>query len=122
MSDQEIVTRVTVNRMSFGVVRVAGSSNFGTIGAPGSSSFGTVRVAGGVPGPPGPPGSSGLGINVQFVSPSEEWLINHNLGYKPVVELFTTGGIEMQAAVIHTSVNQVLVQFNSPQAGSARLV
>lgn len=57
MSDQQITARVTVNRTSFGIVRVTGSSNFGVFGVPGTTSFGTIRVTGGVPGPPGTDGT-----------------------------------------------------------------
>lgn len=105
ISNEDVILRVS--NTSYGQVKVT------------PSVVGKVQILGGVPGPPGP---SGQGINVQFLSPLDEWLINHNLGYKPVVELFTIGGVKMQAAIIHTSVNQVLVQFNSPTAGSARLV
>lgn len=110
ISNQDVVLRVS--DVSYGQVRVT------------PSVVGRVQIMGGIPGPAGADGSGGgvQGINLNFLSPSVEWLINHNLGYKPIVELFTTGGVEMQAAVIHTSVNQLLVQFNSPTAGSARLV
>lgn len=110
MSNQDVVLRVS--DVSYGQVRVT------------PSVVGQVRIMGGIPGPPGADGSGGgvQGLNLNFPSPLDEWLINHNFGYKPIVELFTTGGMEMQAAVIHTSFNQVLVQFNSPTAGSARLV
>lgn len=51
-----------------------------------------------------------------------QWTINHNLGYNPVVYLTTLGGVEIDGAIQHTSPNQVIVTYNSPLAGHARLV
>lgn len=50
------------------------------------------------------------------------WTINHNLGYKPSVELLTAGGVEFDAEVVHTSNNQVVVNLVVAIAGSARLI
>lgn len=72
-------------------------------------------------GPPGPPGGT-AGVNFTQSTPSSVWTINHNLGYRPGVELFDTGGNEFVAQVLHTSVNQVVVTLADPIAGSARLV
>lgn len=76
-----------------------------------------------VPGLQGPTGAPG-GSFLEFTqpTPATTWTINHNFGYRPVVELFSVGGMEMWADVTHTSVNQVVVQFNSPTAGAARLI
>lgn len=72
-------------------------------------------------GPPGPPGGT-AGVNFVQPTPAATWTINHNLGYRPSVELFDTGGNEFVADVLHTSINQVVVQLADPIAGSARLV
>lgn len=50
------------------------------------------------------------------------WTINHNLGYQPLVQTFTPGGVEIVGDVLNVSVNQVTVTFNSAQTGSARLL
>lgn len=52
---------------------------------------------------------------------SDTWTINHNLGFKPTVTVFSVGGMEVEADVQHTSLNQSIIYFNNPFAGSARL-
>lgn len=72
----------------------------------------------GIQGPPGPGAAS---YDFTQSSPSTLWTINHNLGYRPQVELRTTGGVIMLAEVTHISVNQVQVSFAVSTAGTARL-
>ncbi|HET6497704.1 MAG TPA: DUF2793 domain-containing protein, partial [Coriobacteriia bacterium] len=55
-------------------------------------------------------------------SASATWTVNHNLGFRPSVEVFSVGGAEIDAAVLHTSVNQTVISFNTATAGSARLI
>lgn len=74
----------------------------------------------GPPGPPGPPGSGG-GLTVSQPTPSAQWTINHNLGYKPAVDLFDVGGNEFDAEVLHLSNNTLQVNLLVPLAGFARL-
>lgn len=50
---------------------------------------------------------------------SEEWTINHNLGFPPGVRVYSDGGREMLAEVIHNGPNQSLVYFDSPASGFA---
>lgn len=54
--------------------------------------------------------------------PALTWTINHNLGYKPAVELYTIGGLEFEAEVIHTSSNQCVVQLVKEIAGFVRCI
>lgn len=78
-----------------------------------------------IPGPQGIPGLSGADLSTYIhtqVNPAITWTINHNLGIKPSVELLNTGSQEIEGDVIHTSTNQVIVQFTSPIAGTARLI
>ena len=83
---------------------------------------GTVLVYGGPGvGPPGPSGNAAVYEHTQG-SPNDVWTINHNLGFKPIVEAFTPGGLWMVAEVLHVSVNQTLITFNIPTAGFARLI
>lgn len=54
--------------------------------------------------------------------PALVWTINHNLGYRPVVELFTVGQVEFDAEIVHTSDNQCVVYLVKETAGFARCV
>ena len=72
------------------------------------------------PGPQGPAGGVAY-VHTQS-TPSTTWTINHNLGYRPSVELLNTGSQEIEGDVVHTSVNQTVVTFTSAVAGQARLV
>lgn len=73
----------------------------------------------GDPGPVGPPG-------VPFVfiqpTPSATWVINHDLGHIPSVELFDPDDSEIDAEIGHPTENQTVVHFSIPIAGSARLI
>lgn len=80
-----------------------------------------VVVHDGPRGLPGPPGASGAGFGFQQTTPAASWIINHNLGFRPAVELFTVGGVEFDADVQHTSMNQTVVSLTLPLAGYARL-
>lgn len=57
----------------------------------------------------------------QFVQVSAllSWTVNHNLGWKPQVTILTLGGLEIDAAISHTSDNQFIVTFATAQAGYA---
>ena len=70
-------------------------------------------------GPPGPAGSS-----VQFVhtqsAPASTWSVNHNLGFRPDVTVYSLGGRETIADVLHLNDNQVEIYFAAPAAGAAR--
>lgn len=70
----------------------------------------------------GPSGSSGASFNHTQGGAASVWTINHNLGFKPSLTLFDVGGAEMEADVLHLTLNTTQVTFNSPVAGSARLV
>lgn len=54
-------------------------------------------------------------------TPLSTWTINHNLGFKPSVELFNSGSQEIDGDVVHTSTNQTIVSFTVPVSGFARL-
>lgn len=75
----------------------------------------------GDPGTPGGGGTGGTAIEFTQPSPSTQWIINHNLGFKPSVELRTVGGMEFDADVVHVSLNQTVVNTTIPIAGTARL-
>ena len=80
-----------------------------------------VAVAAGPQGPQGEPGLSGAGFTYTQASPATTWIINHNLGFRPSVELLSIGGAEIEGDIVHSSVNQCIATFLVPVAGSARL-
>ena len=69
----------------------------------------------------GPQGPSGAGYLHQQTSASTTWTINHNLGFRPAVELFDSGSQEIEGDVAHPSINQAIITVNPATAGSARL-
>lgn len=56
------------------------------------------------------------------ITPSTIWTINHNLGYKPSVELMDSGSQEIDGEVSHPTINQTIVTLQPATAGIARLV
>lgn len=85
---------------------------------PGPSGVSGPQGPAGPIGPSGGPGGSYLHVQS---TPATIWTINHNLGFVPSVELFSTGGLEIDAEIFHASPNQTIVTFVVPYAGSARL-
>ena len=69
-------------------------------------------------------GQSGLGAGFDFIQLTalSVWTINHNLGYYPTLTCYTTGGLEIEGSSLNTSSNQLIVSFNTPIAGFARLI
>lgn len=71
----------------------------------------------------GPPGSATVAdgappaVHTQS-SASAEWIVNHNLGWKPLATVLGAGGQEVIATVLHMSVNQLRVFLKSPSTGS----
>ena len=80
-----------------------------------------LAIAAGPQGPKGDPGQSGAGFTFTQPTPALSWTINHNLGFRPSVELLSIGGAEIEGDVVHTSLNQCIATFLVPVAGSARL-
>jgi hypothetical protein len=71
-------------------------------------------------GPQGPPGGAAF-VYLQAAA-ATVWTINHNLGYRPSVELLDTGSQEIDGDVAHPSINQTVVTLNPASAGLARLI
>jgi hypothetical protein len=69
----------------------------------------------------GPQGPAGAGYLHQQTSSSTTWTINHNLGFRPAVELFDSGSQEIEGDVSHPSINQAIITVNPATTGSARL-
>lgn len=72
-------------------------------------------------GPQGPAGAAEAYIHTQ-ASASAEWIVNHNFGERPIVEVVDDGGNVVIADVIHISVNQLRVYFSQPQTGAVRAI
>ena len=71
-------------------------------------------------GPQGPAGASAF----EYVqaAPATTWTINHNLGFRPSVELLDAGSQEIDGEVAHPTINQTVVTLNPASAGLARLI
>lgn len=54
-------------------------------------------------------------------SPSASWTVAHNLGFRPTVAVYTTGGVEVICDIVHLSPDVLVVGAAAPFSGSARL-
>jgi hypothetical protein len=52
---------------------------------------------------------------------SAQWVITHNLGFKPNVTAFDSAGDIVEGHIIHNSVNQLTMQFSASLSGTAQL-
>lgn len=102
-----------------------GVTQLGTLQTALSLGSGPARVTSfysGLVGPAGPAGPAGPVAEVFEYSPptaQAEWVLNHNFGRLPVVQVLSPGGFEVEAEVAHVSLNQARVYFNQPQQGTA---
>lgn len=62
-----------------------------------------------------------LGYLHTQATPSDTWIINHNLGYKPNVQVFNAGSVAVLTEVENSTVNQTIVRIAPAQTGFARL-
>lgn len=53
---------------------------------------------------------------------STEWVIDHNLGYPPIVRVFIGTSEVQPASISHPTVNQTVITFTTAVAGTARLI
>jgi len=72
----------------------------------------------------GPSGGGGAPTAFEHVqaTPATTWVINHNLGFFPDIHVYTVGGAEIVAEVLHISPNQAMVYLAAPMVGRARCV
>lgn len=72
----------------------------------------TIYLVGtqGVPGP-------GVRYEHNQTVPSAMWTVNHNLGLRPQVSVLSSGGVSLLTEIVHTSLNQFLIYFDSPNIG-----
>jgi hypothetical protein len=99
-------------------VNVSAVTNTVTVTENGDTTVVTVTTAG----PQGPGGGAGAAYVHTQASPATTWTINHNLGFRPSVELLDSGSQEIDGAIAHPSVNQTVVTLNPASAGLARLI
>jgi hypothetical protein len=52
---------------------------------------------------------------------SAQWVITHNLGFKPNVTAFDSAGDIVEGHIIHNSINQLTMQFSASMSGVAQL-
>lgn len=76
-------------------------------------------------GPQGPQGTQGppgvTGQTYTFLTPALTWTVNHLRGYQPLVSIYNTGSVEVDAKVVHSNANQFIVYFVVPTAGFVRI-
>lgn len=74
-------------------------------------------------GPQGPPGQQGVGAMYEyyFASAIPEWRIDHGLDTYPVVTTFDLNNAQIEGAVIAPDRNSVIVRWDVPMSGTARL-
>lgn len=67
---------------------------------------------------------SGGGVGAfHFVqaSAASTWVVLHNLGFYPDVQVFDTNGDQVEGDVTHNSVDQLTIVFSAPFSGDAYL-
>lgn len=52
--------------------------------------------------------------------PSNIWVVNHNLGFFPSVQVTDTSNSEIEGMVIHNNINTTTLKFSASFAGKAR--
>jgi len=67
----------------------------------------------------GPSGGSGGFTHYQPTAASQ-WIVNHNLGFRPSVEIMDSASQEIEGDVFHPSPNQTIINLNPATAGLAR--
>lgn len=77
-------------------------------------STGYIQGSAGPPGPPGPEIATYLHTQS---SAATEWIVNHNKGAYPALDVLSPGLIVVEAEVEHFTVNQVRVRFATAQTG-----
>ena len=55
-------------------------------------------------------------------TPSDTWVINHNLGYHPIVRVFIGNNEVQPMSIEHNSNSTVTIRFTQPYVGLAKLV
>lgn len=73
-----------------------------------------------VPGPPGPPGpAGGEPYTHNQLEPADTWVITHNLGRFPVIEIVDSANSVVEGDVFYQDNNTIIVSFGSALGGKA---
>lgn len=76
-------------------------------------------AASGPQGPPGPRGpAGGETLTFEQLTPAATWIIQHNLGRAPLIDLYIAGELA-EADVIASDANTTTIIFSQPHAGIA---
>lgn len=119
------MTTVSVTAVTNTVAVTEGDGTTAVVTVPATSVV-TAIAAGpqgpqGEQGPTGPAGpASAFYVHTQSTA-ATTWTINHNLGFRPAVELLDSGNQEIDGDISHPSINQTVVTLNPATAGIARL-
>ena len=83
----------------------------------------TVFIKGdaGPPGPAGPPGDGSAFYKHTQTTPSAIWTIVHNLNFEPQTQVFSLGGVKIEAFIQNLSLTTTQIIFSSPFSGYAIL-
>lgn len=71
-------------------------------------------------GPQGPAGPAGASYTHTQLSASAIWTVNHNLGFRPDITLYSSGGVVIDGFVTHINNNQAQVDLDTATTGTAR--
>lgn len=112
------------NRRVFQVVNWVGGSGTppATGGYVGSSGLvSSIASAVDVRGSPGLPGEGSAFYKHSQTNASAIWIIVHNLNFEPQTQVFSSGGVKVEAFVQNLSLTTTQVIFSSPFSGYAIL-
>lgn len=76
-------------------------------------------------GPVGPRGPAGSIESISYThvqnAPADVWHVQHNLGFRPSVQVFDSGGTEVEGDIHHIDNNSLTITFSSSFSGEANL-
>lgn len=108
-------TLVTIFEPTADVVQIVTADLIGPLGP-----VGPVGPTGSA-GPQGPQGPFAPTFEQHFASPALVWRINHNLDAYVVTDLYDLYGVQISGDIEMPDRNNVIVTFDVPVAGTARL-
>lgn len=95
----------------------------GRLGAVTLTAQDVTNALGFSPGEPGEVDSSTLVYQHTQSVAETQWTVNHNLGRRPGgVTVLSPGFVEVEAAIVHTSENQLVVMFEQPYTGYVHII
>lgn len=113
------ITRTQLSIMPFRLTRYLSDSGSSHVELAVDNNFSQVIA---VFGPPGRDGAAGNRTTWSPPTASAYWMIPHNLGYKPAVEVRDSNDQVVFTNVTHLDINTCLIEFSLPVLGTAELV